>query len=145
MVKTALLVTLLIVSGCGTGKAHRMHQGEYLPRSKVAILRDTTNFFFVAYCETRFWSMDGINVRGKRTLELLPGAHEVDFSMELVGYSSASRSGSLKFQAEAGHEYQLKVTNCMSTPRFEPWIEDKTTGKVVAGTRPKKQESEQNT
>ena len=136
--KTALLMILLIVSSCATNKAHRMYQGEYLPKDKVAILRDTTHYFVTAFCETRFWIVNGVDVRGKRTLEMLPGSHEVSFTIGYDSFSSKSRSGSFKFQAEAGHVYRLNVTNCMRTHRFEPWIEDETTGMVVAGTKPEK-------
>lgn len=136
MIKTALMIILLIVSGCATGRAYRMYGGESLPKSKVAILRDMTHYFVIAFCETRFWTLDGIDVREKGTLELLPGQHEVSFTLEYEdGFSAASRSGSFKFEAEAGHIYQLNVTDCISTPRFEPWIEDRTADKVVAGTR----------
>ena len=143
MIKTALLITLLIVAGCATPKAHRVYQGESLPTSKVAILRDTTHYYIFAFCETKLKTIDGNDVNGMSTLELLPGPHEVSFIVEYNSYSSKSRSGAFKFQAEAGHIYKLDVAKCMSTPRFEPWIEDETTGKVVAGTKPSVAQSQQ--
>jgi len=130
-----LVLVFVTVSGCRTLTAHKAYLGEDLPKSKVAYLRDVSHFYVFSFCETNLKTIDDKDITGTHMLELLPGSHEVSFSLEYTSYGGSYRRGSFKFLAEAGHVYKLDVTKCVSTPRFQAWIEDENTGKVVAGTK----------
>jgi len=124
------------VSGCVSTRTYQAYEGETLPESKIAILRDTTYFYIVAFCSTNLKTIDGKDVNGASMLELLPGLHKVSFLLEFDSYGGNTRRGVFEFQAEAGHFYKLKVAKCAGIPPLQAWIEDITTGKVVAGTNP---------
>jgi len=131
-----LVFVFVTVSGCRTITAHKTYLGEDLPKGKVAYLRDVSHYYVFSFCHTNLETINGKDVTGRHMLELLPGSYEVSFSLEYTSYGGSYRPGLLKFQAEAGHVYKLDVAKCASTPRFQAWIEDETTGKVVAGTTP---------
>jgi len=139
--RMALLLFLSVlvsaaVSGCVSTKTYQAYKGETLPTSKIAILRETTHFYIVSICSTNLKTIDGIDVNGARMVELLPGLHKVSFLLEFESYGDNSRRGSFEFQAKAGHVYKLDVAKCTGIPPLQAWIEDKTTGTVVAGTKP---------
>ncbi len=139
--RVALLLFLSVlvcsaVSGCVSTRTYQAYEGETLPESKIAILRDTTYFYVIAFCSTNLKTIDGLDVKGAGMVELLPGLHKVSFLLEFDSYGSNARSGFFEFQAEAGHFYKLKVAKCAGIPPLQAWIEDITTGKVVAGTKP---------
>jgi hypothetical protein len=124
------------VSGCISTRTYQAYEGETLPKSKIAILRETTHFYIVASCSTNLKTIDGKDVNGASMVELLPGSHKVSFLLEFESYGGNARPGFFEFQAEAGHVYKLNVAKCAGIPPLQAWIEDKTTGKVVAGTKP---------
>ncbi len=124
------------MSGCVSTKTYQAYEGETLPKSKVAILRETNHFYIVAFCSTNLKTIDGKDVNGASMVDLLPGLHKVSFLIEFDSYGGNARRGLFEFQAEAGHVYKLNVAKCTGIPPLQAWIEDKTTGKVVAGTKP---------
>ena len=139
--RVALLLFLSVlvsaaVSGCVSTRTYQAYEGETLPTSKIAILRETTHFYVVAFCSTNLKTFDGIDVNGASMVELLPGLHRVSFLLEFESYGGNARRGTFEFQAEAGHVYKLNVAKCAGIPPLQAWIEDETTGKVVAGTKP---------
>jgi len=141
--KTRVLLSLLIVvlvivavSGCASIRTYQAYEGETLPPSKIAILRDTKKFYLISFCKSELETIDGKDVNSAGLVEMLPGPHKVSFKLEYVTWGSESRQGSFEFQAEAGHVYKLDVAKCTGIPPLQAWIEDKTTGKVVAGTKP---------
>lgn len=141
--KTRVLLSLLIVvlvivavSGCVSVRTYQAYKGETLPKSKIAILRETKNFYLIYFCKTDLKTIDEKDVDWAGMVEMLPGPHKVSFRLEYVTWGSEYRRGSFKFQAEAGHVYKLDVAKCTGIPPLQAWIEDETTGKVVAGTKP---------
>ena len=139
--RVALLLFLFVlvfaaVSSCVSVRTYQAYEGETLPKSKIAILRETTHFYVVSTCSTNLKTVDGNDVNGASMVELLPGLHKVSFLLEFESYGDNSRRGSFEFQAEAGHVYKLDVAKCTGIPPLQAWIEDETTGKVVAGTKP---------
>ena len=141
--KTRVLLSLLIVvlvivavSGCASIKTYQAYEGETLPPSKIAILRETKKFYLISFCKSDLETIDGKDVNSAGLVEMLPGPHKVSFKLEYITWGSEYRSGFFEFQAEAGHVYKLDVAKCTGIPPLQAWIEDKTTGKVVAGTKP---------
>ena len=130
------------VSGCVSVRTYQAYEGETLPQSKIAILRETTHFYVVSICLTNLLTIDGNDVNRASIVELLPGFHKVLFRLEFESYGANSRRGSFEFEAEAGHVYKLDVAKCTGIPPLQAWIEDETTGKVVAGTKPKPREAQ---
>ena len=133
-----LIVVLVIVavSGCVSVRTYQAYEGETLPKSQIAILRETKNFYLIYFCKTDLRTIDEKDVNWAGLVEMLPGPHKVSFRLEYVSYGTEYRRGSFEFQAKAGHVYKLDVAKCTSIPPLQAWIEDETTGKVVAGTKP---------
>jgi len=124
------------VSGCVSVRTYQAYEGETLPKSKIAILRETKKFYLISFCKSDLETIDGKDVNEAGLVEMLPGPHKVSFRLEYVTWGSEYRQGSFEFQAEAGHVYKLDVAKCTGIPPLQAWIEDKTTRKVVAGTKP---------
>jgi len=125
-----------VVSGCASIRTYQAYEGETLPKSKIAILRETKKFYIISFCKSDLETIDGKDVNWAGLVEMLPGPHQVSFRLEYVTWGSEYRSGLFEFQAEAGHVYKLDVAKCTVIPPLQAWIEDKTTGKVVAGSKP---------
>ncbi len=125
-----------VVSGCASIRTYQAYKGDILPKSKIAILRETKKFYLISFCKSDLETIDGQDVNWAGLVEMLPGPHQVSFRLEYVTWGSEYRRGSFEFQAEAGHVYKLDVAKCTGIPPFQAWIEDQTTGRVVAGTRP---------
>ncbi len=138
VVLAPLIVVLVIVavSGCASIRTYQAYKGDILPKSHIAILRETKKFYLISFCKSDLETIDGKDVNWAGLVEMLPGPHQVSFRLEYVTWGSEFRQGSFKFQAEAGHVYKLDVAKCTGIPPLHAWIEDKTTGKVVAGTKP---------
>jgi len=139
--RVALLLFLSIlvsaaVSGCASIRTFQAYEGETLPKSKIAILRETKKFYAISFCKSDLETIDGKDVNSAGLVEMLPGPHKVTFRLEYITWGSEYRQGSFEFQAKAGHVYKLDVAKCTGIPPLQAWIEDKTTGKVVAGTKP---------
>ncbi len=139
--RVALLLFLSVlvfaaVSGCVSIRTYQAYEGDLLPPSQIAILRETKKFYLISFCKSDLETIDGKDVNWAGLVEMLPGPHQVSFRLEYVTWGSEFRQGSFKFQAEAGHVYKLDVAKCTGIPPLQAWIEDKTTGKVVAGTKP---------
>ena len=70
-------------------------------------------------------------------VDVLPGEHRVSiYCWHGFGPDSSAglqrRLGFIHFMAEAGHEYQV---SCGVVGRFVRWIEDLTSGEIVADER----------
>ena len=139
--RVALLLFLSIlvsaaVSGCASIRTYQAYEGETLPKGKIAILRETNKFYVISFCKSDLETIDGKDVNSAGLVEMLPGPHKVTFRLEYITWGSEYRQGSFEFQAKAGHVYKLDVAKCTGVPPLQAWIEEKTTGKVVAGTKP---------
>jgi hypothetical protein len=119
------LILFILTSGCAT-TATRMYTGDALPKEQVAIIagRDTFLFlplpiFWVSGSSVEIREVDGKPLfRPTRKCEVLPGLHNLvvqAYYTRLTIFfnvpvdSEASRSGSLQFNTEAGHQYKIKV------------------------------------
>jgi len=139
--RVALLLFLSVlvsaaVSGCVSIRTYQAYKGDLLPPSQIAILRETKKFYVISFCKSVLETIDGKDVNWAGLVEMLPGPHQVSFRLEYVTWGSEYRRGSFEFQAKAGHVYKLDVAKCTGIPPLQAWIEDKTTGTVVAGTKP---------
>ncbi len=139
--RVALLLFLSVlvsaaVSGCVSIRTYQAYKGDLLPPSQIAILRETKKFYVISFCKSVLETIDGKDVNWAGLVEMLPGPHKVSFRLEYVTWGSEYRRGSFEFQAKAGHVYKLDVAKCTGIPPLQAWIEDKTTRKVVAGTKP---------
>ena len=144
------LMLALLSSGC----AMKAYEGPELPRSELAVIdRWHSHGSILAFFgilpvwhprhQTRVYEIDGTDGPGYR-YHVRPGEHSVT-----VGYTeytnpalcsglgctrSYSTSLSISFTAEAGHEYRIPAER--RDERNWIWVEDITTGKVVAGEKP---------
>ncbi len=154
----ALLLALLS-SGCATMKAY---EGPELPRSEIAVLDVGHRHGGVlgliygivpvpAYRHrTYIYEIDGKKKGLRREIHILPGQHTArvhywrnpDVTFCVGGYAGSdgcianyeTRDLSIDFTAEAGHEYRIPAER--RDERNWIWVEDITTGKVVAGEKP---------
>ena len=154
-----LIVLALLLSAC----AAQMYEGPERPNSEIAII-DSEHYHdwmvmmmgilpvpVVAKHYTKVLEIDGDHEIGYR-FHVLPGQHIADvqyvrkpyvalcsYSDCLGGYAAILSIG---FTAEAGHEYRIPAER--SDERNWIWVEDITTGKVVAGEKPPDDEGEDN-
>ena len=89
--------------------------------------------------------IDGVNA-GRKRIHILPGSHTVSVSywrktsvtlcVDPVGCANDYHTLdlSIDFMAKAGHEYRIPAER--RDERNWIWVEDITTGKVVAGEKP---------
>ena len=143
------LVLALLSSGCTT----KAYEGPELPKSEIAVLREvhqhgvilTPSFFLVvpltehvtSIIEIDKKSVPGTPTAGS-TIHILPGQHTARVHYikrrPLFGPPTYDIYISINFTAKAGHEYRIPTER-----RGEKnwiWVEDVTSGKVVAGKKP---------
>ncbi len=148
------LMLALLVSGCGTMKAY---EGPELPKSEIAVLHriDSHGKTLVLLLvvplpgvkhQTVVAEIDGKNVNLAARYHILPGNHTVSVSYTrfpdvglCVGLAcfpvlDETHDLSINFVAEAGHEYRIPAER--RGERNWIWVEDVTSGKVVAGEKP---------
>lgn len=151
-----LMVALaLLLSGC----AMKAYKGPELPKSKIAVLhqkdwrgKSLGLLFIVPYPlykhRARIYEIDGHRGLGS-PIHILPGRHTAKvryqkspklafcgFYLALSGCvgSYTKRNLSIIFMAEAGHEYRIPAER--RDKRNWIWVEDITSGRVVAGEKP---------
>ena len=124
----------------------RAYDGPGLPKDKVAVITiadpETNDFVTIAKidgagCYSQFFALRAKNCGGYA--EVLPGRHDVDLERHvwigsIVGAMPATAASKLPLVAEAGHVYLARSNRIAGKTWF--WIEDTTTGEVVAGDRP---------
>ncbi len=157
------LVLALLSSGC-TMKAY---EGPKLPRSEIAVLDGMHQhggvlaFFYIVPFPNYKHQTEIIEIDGKqrsvgRVIHVLPGKHtaRVYYNRKpnvtlCAGYYVISgcienyetRDLSIDFMVEAGHEYRIPAER--RNERNWIWVEDVTSGKVVAGEKPLEEKGEE--
>lgn len=128
---------LALLGGCSDSatQIYKLYPGPQRSAQELAIVR------LVEVQGARF---DGLAAsRGDwGEVHLLPGEHQVEWGEEfgvsvmIEPSGFASGSSSEKVDLEAGHSYTLKADRTTGHGyRMYFWIEDDTTGRVLAGTR----------
>ncbi len=154
------LMLALLVSGCGTMKAY---EGPELPKSEIAVLHHTDRHgevwllnYIVPIPGSKHISfideIDGKGVDLSERIHILPGQHSARVTYQRnpdVAFCVTAppiflsgpcfgiyqtRDLSIDFTAEAGHEYRIPAER--RGERNWIWVEDVTSGKVVAGEKP---------
>jgi hypothetical protein len=122
----AALIFVILSSGCATTIATKMYPGSALPKEQAAIIegKDTRErpslTFFPPYCNShvRILDVDGQHLSPTQKCEVLPGLHNVVIQVEYKGSTGGlipwdniegSKSVSLQFNAEAGHQYRISM------------------------------------
>ena len=131
----------------------KAYEGPELPRSEIAVIDrwhehggvlELMGFFPIprGRHRTTIVKIDGKRPGGTQ-FHILPGQHSASViysrlpDVTLCGWgciSNYSSGLSIDFTAEAGHEYRIPVER--RDERDWIWVEDITTGKVVAGEKP---------
>ena len=135
---TALIYWLVLIVGLLAGCArlpkevYRGYSGPDLPDASLAIV-DLGKAHHGAFIDGMYY----IDYEKYGTVKLIPGDHRIEWShgnqsllLDRLGYRNIWQSVSVTL--EAGHAYRLEVDR--TTGRYF-WIEDMTTGRVVAGTK----------
>ena len=143
---------ILLLSACAT---KRFYEGPELPDEKIAILKayGLKRDYVLGANDFTITSIDGQSVDWKgytARFELLPGNHKITFAYTSLGWClttgvealldqkdcnvAGKGDPELPFSVEAGHVYDLKVSNVGEN--VWAWIEDTATDKVIAGSRP---------
>ena len=151
--RIAIAIALAFLS---SGCAMKAYEGPERPKSEIAVLRQVHQQSVVltvpltipglltkhvaTIIEIDGKSVPGIAAEGA-TIHILPGRHSARVhyfrrpGVSLFGFPNyETRDLSIEFSAKAGHEYRIPVER-----RGEKnwiWVEDATTGKLVAGKKP---------
>ena len=147
----------LLLSGCGTIKAY---EGPELTKSEISVIDSRhSHGWMVAFMgvlpiplsirhSTIVLIVDGHKGRGVYPYHVLPGQHTakvrytgtapVDLCGAFAGIGGCifqyEASLTINFTTEAGHEYRIPAER--RDERDWIWVEDITSGKVVAGEKP---------
>ena len=148
-----VVVLALVMSGCGTIKAY---DGPELPQSEISVLDSRhSHGWMLAFWgilpiplsvrhDTNVLEVDGHKSKGVYPYHLRPGQHTA--KVRYTGNAPVNLCGqfgciftqeavlTISFTTEAGHEYRILAER--RDERNWIWVEDKTTGKVVAGEKP---------
>jgi len=128
-----LLTILLAASGAlvaGCGGMTQTYEGPRKSAHDVAILK--TNVGELTFDTVWIDLVDGKNlVRAYSEIEVLPGRHSVRVQLS-SGFIKTNRI--VSFEANAGRTYHVKGVILRSGSRA--WIEDDSTGEIVAGEKP---------
>ena len=146
---------------CGTMRAY---EGPELPKSEIAVL-DGIHFHGGAIGlfgggfpiiipmpvykhRTYIIKVDEFDRELNRWVHILPGQHTATVhywrtpDVSLFGFSNyETRDLSIDFVAEAGHEYRIPAER--RGERNWIWVEDLTSGKLVAGEKPVEEKGEE--
>ena len=127
-VLSVVLVTVaLLVSGCGTVQTY---DGPKRAAHEVSVLK--TNVGELTLDTTWIGQIDGKElVLAYSVVEIMPGRRSlrVNFKRGFI-----ARSETVPLDARAGRTYRLKGE--LSSGKLYAWIEDESTGEVVAGVKP---------
>ena len=131
-----ILLLLLLLTGCATHESvtYKLYPGPNKQDSGIATLELYNASSAV---------IDGhhVNYGDYNTVKLLPGNHRIKWTSEHVvsvliepsGF--AQRESQYEVILEEGHIYQLRSDRTTGPGyRIYHWVEDKTTGSVIAGT-----------
>jgi len=150
----SVFMCVLILSACSSG-AIKMYSGQSPGKERLAYV-DSSGTLKTTMSKSAavvIKKVDGIDTKMEKgalnpRLEILPGEHTLE--IELLSSISTEVSSSygttfkefrvkksLVLHAEAGHNYHIYglLDPELTFPWFW-WIEDKTGGKIVAGTKP---------
>lgn len=145
---TVISLTLLLF-GCATGSTYQMHEGGPRPDAEVAIIKPWVDKDYGSLSMLNAWpaSIDGKTTEPYRgalpAYRVLPGEHTIVIGFNYSGIGKelgGEDPEAMSFTAKAGHVYLTKasaeVTADNTAAKVGFWIEDESSGEVVAGTRP---------
>ncbi len=145
---TVISLTLLLFA-CATGSTYQLHEGGPRPDAEVAIIKPWLDKDYASLSMLNAWpaSIDGKTTEPYRralpSYRVLPGEHTlvIGFNYSGMGKELGSEDPeAMSFTAKAGHVYLTKasaeVTAGNAAVKVGFWIEDESSGEVVAGTRP---------
>jgi hypothetical protein len=134
--KNILIISLalVIIGGCATQAIGPDH-----PSEEMATLHGSY-WGSLRWNKAAIDGYDGIDFGMKPVMmvKLLPGEHSIT-AVCFTGFDPMTTgmfaiTSTIRFQAEAGHSYQVRCGSSGSGKTF--WIKDKTSGKVVGGYAP---------
>lgn len=137
-----VVVFALLLSGCAL-KAFKAYEGPELAKSEISVIirsNSTRTFPLPALGhETYVLGVDGKTGPGL-VYHVRPGQHtaEVLYRTHALLFSIYRAILTINFTTEAGHEYYIPARRRHG--RDWIWVEDFTTGKVVAGEKPRDDE-----
>ncbi|HEY2954919.1 MAG TPA: hypothetical protein VGK89_06700 [Candidatus Eisenbacteria bacterium] len=129
---------MLVIFAQGCASQYVGHEGPARPRSQIAVVRIDPSSE-----RLKFGSVDGVALpKSVHQVRVLPGIHTI----ALRGFSEQgaplgltlipAQVESLSVDVQAGHFYVVKAAGTnFGQARFTPWIEDRATGRVVAGKK----------
>ena len=131
-----LLFSLALCAGC----AHQSYEGDTKSTEETAVINDSYTGSMRSD-RAQILAVDGDSFGGARPeqVDVLPGEHSVSiycwhgfFARDRHGLQG--RVGSVSFDAQAGHEYQVFCST--SNGRYVRWITDLATDEIVGGKKP---------
>jgi hypothetical protein len=128
MSKLILLgVFAILATGCG---AARVYEGPARTSAEVAVVHDDRRFYPLITRNVHVVSVDGEeHFRWSFKIEMLPGTHTlgIRFTDYMFGIARWAKSLCfIKFNAEAGHEYQ--IDSAIGGDAWRVWLVDQQTG-----------------
>ncbi len=117
---------------------HHAYEGNTKPYEEIAVINDSFTGSMrwdrasISAVDDETWKLSRWSMREQ--VEVLPGEHSVAIYC-WHGFGPGSnvglqgRLGSVTFNAEAGHDYQVFCS--VSNGRYVRWIEDLTTGEIA--------------
>ncbi|MDJ0948920.1 MAG: hypothetical protein QNJ94_08360 [Alphaproteobacteria bacterium] len=135
-----IVFTMLIgTAACG---AKKVYEGPAVPDAELATISPAyfECYWLLARCQVRIVRIDGTGISessSDATLEVRPGLRKITFVYQedsLCTVACLTKDqwlGEAILYAEAGHDYRVRVRR--DGQRIWSWVEDKTTGLIVAG------------
>jgi hypothetical protein len=139
MRKTILaLVIPLLVSCSARYSPFFWGYDEWIPDYVSTVGRSATAVFDWSTLPNVITLIDGTPIgRGYKKARLSPGKHQLEFAAYPAEFG-AHPKGLLNIDLLPGHEYEFRIDYCFwCIPRkYAVWVDDKTTGELIWGTRP---------
>ncbi len=129
-----IALTAIALSSCATV---RTYSGDPRPKNEIAILKGAWNEYFFTSVTGHVKSVDGQDIKSADTVEVLPGEHQVSVYLRKRSFGGIFLRGKpvrFTLMAKPGHVYL--VDGNWNWGNNQLWIEDTTTGEIVAGKRP---------
>lgn len=131
-----VLAAFTLPISCATQK---LYEGPDLPEDEIAVIRTAAiDYYGVFIRDTYFTAVDGVATdMFTNQVHVLPGSHS--FSVKettSAGCSGRTEYGTIGFEAEAEHEYEILMRRANGSQGVFMWVEDLDTEEVVAGFKP---------
>jgi hypothetical protein len=129
-----LLLPVLFYGCAGVPKAYRMYPEPERPKNEIAVIEGKRFlYFFIGACSHSISYLDYqvVILEQYDKIEFIPGFHTVTVRFGCEGfYGGHYQYAHLEFNAEAGHEYKIKVNRWKFYP--EVLVIDKNSEEVVS-------------